>query len=564
MEAIINDAKIYWPELYNWANANRKPIVISSISCYLTFKATKFIYKIYKFNKALSHIPVNPAFPVVFGGIQKFGGVDYARKIQMLGDAASEMEQKSDLKVKVPAGVTKAYFIPFVPFLIISEQEVLNKILTSNVHINKIDIIKKSLGLAALKETNIFLANREIWKEKRRTLSKGMHQGLFDTYGQNIYKIAKNWADNLIPSGEKQNSIETIYLNQQYMLSFDMLLENIFGASANIISNEQKEGVMKLVLQALPLIESRVSRPILANDFIWKIFSWWKGLDGTEVVKQLKSTVLLLADVRMKSLTEMKESENGDENSQNFQNQSGTLIIDILLDLYHENRLTTDEMISEALIFFVGSFAMISHSLSGMIYCLSHKTSVDQQEKLVQEIDRFFPEKSDLDNESIDNLRETLKKMDYLDAVVKEGLRLYSPVHYVTRCFDRDLELDNLKIKVDPETKLQSFLLLNAAMKSEIKNSSADKNDYKNFRPERFINQEYNQKAYMPFSKGVRDCIAQSYALLSMKIQLINIYKNFRTEVVCRDAEDEEIVRDVQSNFLFHMKNEPCMRFLKR
>ena len=157
--------------------------------------------------------------------------------------------------------------------------------------------------------------------------------------------------------------------------------------------------------------------------------------------------------------------------------------------------------------------------------------------------------------------------MPYLDAVIKEGLRLYGPVYYNGRCFDKDLNFnENLKIKVDPETKLHALFMLHSSMKHEItrKGSKNGKNDHQNFRPERFINNEYNLKAYSPFSRGVRDCIGYPLALLSMKIQLIHIYKNFKTEVVYRDSDDDFVVRPMEANFIFQIRNEPCIRFLRR
>ena len=117
----------------NWASKNTPTIIVSISSCYFTLKISKLIYKIYIYNKSLSHIPVNPAFPVIFGGIQKFGKIDNAEKILRLGDAANAMEENKNSQV--PLGLTKAYLIPFVPFLILSEHQVINKILENNVHV---------------------------------------------------------------------------------------------------------------------------------------------------------------------------------------------------------------------------------------------------------------------------------------------------------------------------------------------------------------------------------------------------------------------------------------------
>ena len=191
-----------------------------------------------------------------------------------------------------------------------------------------------------------------------------------------------------------------------------------------------------------------------------------------------------------------------------------------------------------------------------------------------QEIDRFFPEKSDLANESITSFRETLNKMTYLDAVIKEGMRIYGPAHLLSRGLDGEIDLgDDFKIKIDKEStgRLQTLLLTYSSMKYDIskaRSSSKDQaflqDDYKKFNPERFLTNQYEFKSYNPFSKGVRDCIGQPLAMLSMKIQLIHIYKNFKTEVVYKTKDDLSVFRPMVANFVFQMENEPCIRFLRR
>ena len=265
-------------------------------------------------------------------------------------------------------------------------------------------------------QSNLVLADRDEWKPKRRILSKTMHQKLLDGYGMNINNIVSNWAENLVPKNgnennfRTENSTEIIFFNHQYQLSLEILLENIFGCPTN--SNErlktaigtEKENLLKCVHQALPLVEIRVGNPILSNEILWKIYSWWKGIDIGKIAEKLKNTVVKLAEQR---LIDRKEQERS-KNQKSVQNPS--LIIDILLNLYQENLLTFDELVSEAIVFFLAAIDTTSHGMSGIVYCLSHKNCIAEQEKLVEEIDRFFPEKSDLENESIDSFREVLSK----------------------------------------------------------------------------------------------------------------------------------------------------------
>ena len=95
---------------------------------------------------------------------------------------------------------------------------------------------------------------------------------------------------------------------------------------------------------------------------------------------------------------------------------------------------------------------------------------------------------------------------------------------------------------------------------------NATQRDPEKFRPERFLTGEAisSDFSYAPFSRGVRDCIGQPMANISMKLQLIYIYKNFRTEVVRQTAEDDLVMRPHTMQFLRVMKTQPTCRFITR
>ena len=274
-----------------------------------------------------------------------------------------------------PLGITKVYLIPFIPFLVLSEDKVLKKVFDSNIHVNKLEIIKTALSMVTGTNSAIIIAEREEWKGKRRVLAKTMHQKLLDGYGMNINRLVEGWVGNL------HDGHEFIFFNQQYQLSLDILLENIFGCKTktDTMGKGSKQEILKCFEKALPLVETRLSIPILSNEIFWKLYCYWKGINVKEIVGKLKKTVLNLVEERVNIRKDEKEIGTKIGTTDN-----PPLIIDILLNLYEQKQLTFDELISEAIVFFVAGIDTTSHSMSGIVYCLSHQDCKSSQGKLIQ------------------------------------------------------------------------------------------------------------------------------------------------------------------------------------
>ncbi|KOB66170.1 Cytochrome P450 [Operophtera brumata] len=94
-----------------------------------------------------------------------------------------------------------------------------------------------------------------------------------------------------------------------------------------------------------------------------------------------------------------------------------------------------------------------------------------------------------------------MAQMKYLDAVVKETLRLYPSVPFIARTITENFTMGDLKIKKDTEVAVHIYDLHHRP--ELFPNPEA-------FKPERFLTGETRHPyAYVPFSAGARNCIAQ-------------------------------------------------------
>ncbi len=102
-------------------------------------------------------------------------------------------------------------------------------------------------------------------------------------------------------------------------------------------------------------------------------------------------------------------------------------------------------------------------------------------------------------------------KLPYLDAVIKETLRLHPVVTEVLRKLNEPLQLGEHLL---PEGKAVSASILLAHLDPERFPEPLE------FRPERFLERKYGPFAYLPFGGGHRRCIGAAFSTFEMQISM--------------------------------------------
>lgn len=159
----------------------------------------------------------------------------------------------------------------------------------------------------------------------------------------------------------------------------------------------------------------------------------------------------------------------------------------------------------------------------------------DVQERLFEEV------KNVVDGD----ITEThLQKLNYLEMVVKESMRLFPVLPIHARIAKEDVELENFTIPAGANIVISVF---NAHRNKKTWGDDADQ-----FRPERFLPENFEKLhpyAFLPFSRGnlgnfqtilestmpmtflplgPRKCIGWRYSMFFMKTTLAYLVKNFK------------------------------------
>lgn len=182
--------------------------------------------------------------------------------------------------------------------------------------------------------------------------------------------------------------------------------------------------------------------------------------------------------------------------------------------ILHDGKFSDDEIHDHIYTFVAAGYETTALQTAFTLLLLAiHQ---DAQEKVYCEIREVFAESENID-------REMLGKLNYLDMVIKESLRLLPPVPLIGRETIEELELNDLVVPKGV-TLLVNFFSLH-------RRKDAWGADAEDFNPDRFSPENEDDRhshSFLPFSGGLRNCIGRHYAMLAIKIILVKFLQNYK------------------------------------
>ncbi|XP_022827531.1 cytochrome P450 4C1-like isoform X2 [Spodoptera litura] len=340
------------------------------------------------------------------------------------------------------------------------------------------------------------------WKTHRKLLHPAFNQQVLNTFINEMNVQARNLVSQLTAVAQS-GSVDIHQFVIKYVLR--IVCRTSLGLEAkdqNIIDNNYANAIQEI----LKIFCYRGIHPWLYPPFIYKRTAWKKKED--DLIRDLKN---MINTVIQKRRFDLKANNFVTNNGVDSITGRFKPVLDLLLHLADGEHAFTDDEIKEHLdTIVIASYDTTSTVLQTILLVLG--TYPEVQERVYNEVQEVFQNSEDLS--MLD-----LSKLVYLEAVIKEVLRVYSTVPIVSRKLDTDIVLPNYTLRAGSTCILSIYGL---------HHHSSWGPDVKEFKPERWLNPDTlptNPNVYVPFSIGKRNCIGKQYAMMSLKTSLAHIVR---------------------------------------
>ncbi|CAG7725592.1 unnamed protein product [Allacma fusca] len=400
----------------------------------------------------------------------------------------------------------------------------IEKLLSSTTHLNKgaeYNLIMPWLG------EGLLTSQGSKWFHRRKMLTPSFHFKILEEFMSVYNEQSKVMVDIL--KRDSDGGKKAVEISQYITLcTLDIICETAMGKSINA-QREKDSPYVNAIYEFNKVLVDRSLNPLYDFEFLWKLSSGGrqekkhlKVLHGftNSVIKERKQELLLARK------TEMSQKEGGEtsENSEVFMSKKKRAVafMDLLLNVQAEdpNSLSDTDIREETDTFMFEGHDTTATSLSWIIFLIGCYPNI--QEKIHKELQDIFGDDKDRMVTTQD-----LTQLKYLECVIKESLRLYPSVPFISRQLREDLVLDDGVII--PNGVNFSIFPLQVHRNPEVWSNPEE------FNPERFFPENANGRhpyAYIPFSAGPRNCIGQKFALMEEKVVLAQVFRNFRLESV--------------------------------
>ncbi|XP_050452058.1 cytochrome P450 4c21-like isoform X4 [Cataglyphis hispanica] len=300
-------------------------------------------------------------------------------------------------------------------------------------------------------------------------------------------------------------------LNKSILYKFfePLLGEGIFTASVTLMGVKVKPSLINQFLETRlrTAANSRVTNLFLYSDFIFNLTS-----NGREFRKNINLMHIIIDEViRQADTLNRLNTKNKSKKNRTF--------YDIIMDSSHKENFAQNDftkMLHNNVLFMLLAASDTSAiTLNFVVFILANFSEI--QEKVYQELREIYGTKTP---KSTSIKYEDLQRMNYLENVIKETMRIFPIAPLIARELSEDLNIGNIILPKGTDVILQ---LMAVHRKEKFWPNPLV------FDPDRFLPENIGKfnSFYMPFSLGSRNCMGIKYAMISMKVFLSTLVRTF-------------------------------------
>ncbi|ORY56856.1 cytochrome P450 [Pseudomassariella vexata] len=342
--------------------------------------------------------------------------------------------------------------------------------------------VHDGLFTAMLEEPNWGIAHRVLMPAFGPMSIRGMFDEMHDIASQLVMKWARH--------GSHQRVLVTDDFTR---LTLDTLALCAMGFRFNSYYANEMHPFIDAMANFLTESGARISRPPLPSFFYRNQDArYWQDI---EILRQTATTVLHEREANPSDRKDLLAAMLAGRDPKTGEKMTDASIVDNLITFLIAGHETTSGMLSFAI------YQLLKHP--------------DEYRKVQEEVDRVIGKGP----VTVDHM----SKLPYIEATLRETLRLCSPINVIQV---RPIE-DTLLAGKYPVNKGEAMSLL---LSKAHQDPAAFGDDALDFKPERMLDEPFRKlpkNAWKPFGNGVRGCIGRPFAWQEALIIMALLFQNF-------------------------------------
>ena len=341
------------------------------------------------------------------------------------------------------------------------------------------DSLGKYVGLGLL------TANGDYWLRQRRLIQPAFHKVKLSALISTMDDEVRAFMDELV---ERVKDDPQIDISEAMMeLTLRVVSKALFGSD---IDTNQIINLGRTINELQHYIVKDVRMPMLI---------WWRKLNGTS--KKARKIANETRQILLDLIQDRRKSDGVHDD-----------LLDMLIHSTYEDTdesMTDTQLLDEALILYVAGYETTAMSLGWSLHALRENPSLHQ---------KMYDALAD---HSGPHTMESLMRPDYFSQIIEETMRKYPPAWILDREVLEDDVIAGVPVNKGDLVGLYVY---------GTHHNPAYWEEPSKFDPERFAPEQKKKMtayAYYPFGGGPRMCIGYHFAMLEMKIALIEFFKRF-------------------------------------
>ncbi|XP_052863437.1 cytochrome P450 4d1-like [Anopheles cruzii] len=365
------------------------------------------------------------------------------------------------------------------------------------------------------------------WYTHRKVITPTFHFSILEEFLEIFDRQTTTFVEVLRPFAKSGESFDIF--SQVALCTLDIICESAMGTTVNAQVQYNSTYVLA-VKEITNLIQQRFYDFLIRHECFFRLSS--NRRKQVKVLKVLHDYTDKVISERRRQLANTSHGKSAEE-SADLGIKKKMAFLDMLLQSTIDGQPLTDLEIREE----VDTFMFEGHdtttsAISFLLKCLAKNPDV--QQKVYDEIlDVFGTDRSKPVTMGM------LHKLNYLDLVIKETLRMYPTVPMIGRKMLQTTVINGKIIPAGANVIIFPFFLGRSA-------------EYyptpEKFDPERFNMEKSAEKTnpyqYIPFSAGPRNCIGQKYAIVELKSIASKILQHYEI-LPTKEERDESFTSEI-------------------